>query len=141
MPPSFFVGSFFFCHGHLWPVLSFFATGIRVHSLSFTAFSAVGIRGRLFLFALSALVGGYQCTSQFLASCSALAARQPSGGPRGQPVSMLCGMDRVMLYNMNVWSRQDRVLKLDRAMLYNMNGQSRQDSVVTTLLAMPTSIV
>ena len=63
------------------------------------------------------------------------------GGPRGQPVSMLCGMDRVMLYNMNVWSRQDRVLKLDRAMLYNMNGQSRQDSVVTTLLAMPTSIV
>ena len=54
---------------------------------------------------------------------------------------MLCGMDRVMLYNMNVWYRQDRVLKLDRAMLYNMNGQSRQDSVVTTLLAMPTSIV
>ena len=46
-----------------------------------------------------------------------------------------------MLYNMNVWSRQDSVLKLDRAMLYNMNGQSRQDSVVTTLLAMPTSIV
>ena len=71
----------------------------------------------------------YQCTSQFLASCSALAARQTSGGPRGQPVSILCGMDRVMLYNMNVWSRQDRVLKLDRAMLYNMNGQCRHDSV------------
>lgn len=49
-------------------------------------------------------------------------------------------IDRVMC-NMNVWSRQDSVLKLDRAMLYNMNGQSRQDSVVTTLLAMPTSIV
>ncbi len=54
------------------------------------AFSAVGIRVRLFVFAL---VWVYQCTSQFLASCSALAARQTSGGPRGQPASMLCSMD------------------------------------------------
>ena len=28
-----------------------------------------------------------------LASCSALAARQTSGGPRGQPASILCSMD------------------------------------------------
>ena len=84
------VWSFFLCPRHLWPVLSFFAPGICVHPLSFTAFSAVGIRVRLFVFAL---VCGYQCTSQFLASCSALAARQTSGGPRGQPASMLCSMD------------------------------------------------
>ena len=70
-------------------VWSFFATGICglfllsllqafhcVHSLSFTAFSAVGIRVRLFVFALLALVSGYQCISQFLVSCCALAARQ-----------------------------------------------------------------
>ena len=67
--------SFFLCPGHLWLVLSFFATGICVQPLSFTAFSAVGIRVRLFVFAL---VWRYQCTSQFLASCSALAARQTS---------------------------------------------------------------
>ena len=50
------VWSFFLCHGHLWSVLSFFATGIYVQSLSFMAFSAVGIRIRLFVFALLALV-------------------------------------------------------------------------------------
>ena len=42
----------------------------------FTAFSAVGIRVRLFVFALLVLVSGYQCISQFLVSCCALAARQ-----------------------------------------------------------------
>ena len=47
LPPSFVVWSFFLCPGHLWLVLSFFATGICVHPLSFTAFSAVGIRVRL----------------------------------------------------------------------------------------------
>ncbi|MCB4745194.1 MAG: hypothetical protein LGB07_06050, partial [Sulfurovum sp.] len=47
-----------------------------VQSLSFTAFSAVGIRVRPFVFALLALVSGYQCISQFLVSCCALAARQ-----------------------------------------------------------------
>ena len=40
------------------------------------AFSAVGIRVRRFVFALLALVSGYQCISQFLVSCCALAARQ-----------------------------------------------------------------
>ena len=40
------------------------------------AFSAVGIRVRLFVFALLALVLGYQCISQFLVSCCVLAARQ-----------------------------------------------------------------
>ena len=44
--------------------------------VSFTAFSAVGIRIRLFVFALLALVSGYQCISQLLVSCCALAARQ-----------------------------------------------------------------
>ena len=67
--------SFFLCHRHLWSVLSFFATGISL-CISFMAFSAVGIRVRLFVFALLALVSGYQCISQFLVSCCALAARQ-----------------------------------------------------------------
>ena len=59
---------------HLWSVLSFFATGICVQSLSFTAFSAVGVSVRPFVFALLVLVSGYQCISQFLVSCCALAA-------------------------------------------------------------------
>ena len=40
------------------------------------AFSAVGIGVRLFVFALLALVSGYQCISQFLVSCCVLPARQ-----------------------------------------------------------------
>ena len=76
LPPAFVVWSFFLCHRHLWSVLSFFATGIYVQSLSFMAFSAVGIRIRLFVFALLALVLGYQCISQFLVSCCVLAAHQ-----------------------------------------------------------------
>ena len=42
------------------------------------AFSAIGIHVRLFVFALLALVSGYhyQCISQFLVSCCALAAHQ-----------------------------------------------------------------
>ena len=80
---------FFVCHQHLWFALSFFATGIcglfclsffttgiYVWSLSFMAFSAVGICVRLFVFAMLALVSGYQCISQFLVLCCALAARQ-----------------------------------------------------------------
>ena len=67
---------FFICHQHLWFGLSFFATGICVQSLPSMAFSAVGICVRLFAFALLALVSGYQCISQFLVSCCALAARQ-----------------------------------------------------------------
>ena len=59
----------------MWSGLSFFATGICVQPLSFTSFSAVGIRVRLFVFTLLALVSGYQCISQFLVSCCALAAR------------------------------------------------------------------
>ena len=76
LPPAFAVWSFFHCHRHLWSVLSFFATGICVRFLSYMAFSAVGIRVRLSVFALLALVSGYQCISQFLVSCCALAARQ-----------------------------------------------------------------
>ena len=78
---------FLICHQHLWFGLSFFATGICglfflslpqafVYSLSFTAFSAVSIRVRLFVSVLSALVSGYQGISQFLVSCYVLAARQ-----------------------------------------------------------------
>ena len=96
LPPAFVVWSFFPCHRHLWSVRPFFATDICVQSLSFTTFSTVGIRVRLFLFALLALVSGYQCISQFLVSCCALAARQlhpwrfeleffPSLLPCGQP--------------------------------------------------------
>ena len=51
LPPAFAVWSFFHCHRHLWSVLSFFATGICVQPLSFTAFSAVGLRVRPFVFA------------------------------------------------------------------------------------------
>ena len=76
LSPAYVVWSFFLCHRHLWCVLSFFATGICVQSLSFTTFSAVDICVRLFVFALLALVSGYQCISQFLVSCCALAARQ-----------------------------------------------------------------
>ena len=86
----------FLCHRHLWSVLSFFATGICVQSFYFTAFCAVGIRVRLFVFAMLALVSGYHCISQFLVSCCALTARQlhhwrfeleffPSRLPCGQP--------------------------------------------------------
>ena len=65
----------FFAIG-MWSVLSFFfVTGICVQFLSYMAFSAVGIRVRLFVFALLALVSGYQCISEFLVSCCALAAR------------------------------------------------------------------
>ena len=70
LPPPFVVWPFFLCHGHLWSVLSFFAIGICV--VSFTAFSVVGIRVRLFVFALLAFVSGYQCISQFLVSYCAL---------------------------------------------------------------------
>ena len=75
LPPPFVVWSFFLCHRHLWSVLFFFATCIGVRSL-FYGFFAVGIRVRLFVFALLALVSGYQCISQILVSCCALAARQ-----------------------------------------------------------------
>ena len=92
----FMVCSFFLCHMYLWSVLFFFATGTCVQSLSFTAFSAVGIRVRLSVFALLELVSGYQCISQFFVSCCALAVRQlhhwrfeleffPSRLPCGQP--------------------------------------------------------
>ena len=61
LPPALVVWSSFLCHRHLWSVLSFFATGICVQSLFFfTAFSAVGIRVRLFVFALLALVSGFR---------------------------------------------------------------------------------
>ena len=66
---------FFIWHQHLWFGLSFFATGICVQSLSFMAFSAVGICVRFFVYALLALVSGYQGISQFLVSCCVLAAR------------------------------------------------------------------
>ena len=69
LPPAFVVWSFFLWHRHLWSVLSFFAAGTCVQSLSFTSFSAVGIRVRLVVFALLALVSGYQYISQFLVSC------------------------------------------------------------------------
>ena len=52
LPQAFVVCSFFLCHRHLCTV-------------SFMAFSAVGIRVRLFVFALLALVSGYQCISVF----------------------------------------------------------------------------
>ena len=96
LPPAFVVWSFVSLP-QAFVVCSFFlCAGICVQSVSFTAFSAVGIRVRLFVFALLALVSGYQCISHFLVSCCALAARQlhswrfelefsPSQLPRGQP--------------------------------------------------------
>ena len=55
----------FLCHRYLWSVLSFFSTHVCVQSLSFTAFCAVGILVRLFVFALLALVSGYQLSLSF----------------------------------------------------------------------------
>ena len=80
------VCTFFLCHRHLWSVLSFFATGICVRSLSFMAFSAVGIRVRLFVFTVLAFVSGYQCISQFLVSCCAPAASNWISLQVGYPV-------------------------------------------------------
>ena len=65
LPPAFVVLPFFLCHRHLWSVLSFLAIGICVQSLSFTAFSAIGIHVRLFVFALLALVSGYHLSLSF----------------------------------------------------------------------------
>ena len=76
LPPAFVVWFLSLCHRHLWSVLSFFATGICVRSLSFTVFSAISICVRLFVSALLELVWEYQYISQFLVSCCVLAARQ-----------------------------------------------------------------
>ena len=55
LPQAFVFWSFFLCHRHLWSVLSL--PQAFVYSLfTFTAFFAVGIRVRLFVFALLALV-------------------------------------------------------------------------------------
>ena len=114
---------FFVCHQHLWFGLSSFATWVCglfflclpqafVYRLFFflfsffMAFSVVGIRVRLFVFALLALVSGYQCISQFLVSCCALAARQlhpwrfeleffPSGLRCGQPYNFHFEANRI----------------------------------------------
>ena len=121
LPPAFVVWSFFLCHRHLWSVLSFFATGICVWSLSFMAFSAVGIRVRLFVFALLVLVSGYQCISQFLLSCFALGAHQlhlwkleleffPSQLPCGQPYKF-----RFELEANRIWYSTIPVMKLHSA--------------------------
>ena len=59
------VWSFFLCDSHLWSVLSFFATGICVQSLPYTAFCAVGIRASLLVFALLALVQGISVSLSF----------------------------------------------------------------------------
>ena len=92
LPPAFVVWSFFLCHRHLWSVLSFFATGICVRSLSFTAFSAVGIRVRLFVFALLALVSGYQCISVFVimlcACCSSASSLEIRTGIFSKSVTL-----------------------------------------------------
>ena len=101
------VWSFFLSHRHLWSVLSFFARGTCVRSLSFTAFSAVGIRVRLFVFALLALVSGYQCISQLLVLCCALAAR-PLYPSRFEleffPSGLLCGQPYKFRFEANpIW--------------------------------------
>ena len=54
----------FRCHRHLWSVLPFFATGISVQFLSFTAFPAAGIRDRRSVFALLAHIRvAFSCES------------------------------------------------------------------------------
>ena len=66
LSPAFVVWSFFLCHRHLWSLC--FLCHRYLCTVSFMSFSAVGIHVRLFVFALLALVSGYQCC--------ALAARQ-----------------------------------------------------------------
>ena len=63
LPPAFVVWSFFATG--ICGLFSFFATGICVQSLSFTAFSAVGICVRLFVFALLALFQGISVSLSF----------------------------------------------------------------------------
>ena len=66
LPSSFVVLSFFLCNSHLWSVPSFFATGICVQPLSFRhGLFCRRHSCRPFVFALSALAGGYQCTFFF----------------------------------------------------------------------------
>ena len=85
LPPAFVVWSFFLCHRHLCTVSFFYGL-----------FYCVGICVRLFVFALLVLASRYQCISQFLVSCCALAVRHlhpwrfeldffPSQSPCGQP--------------------------------------------------------
>ena len=94
----------FVCHQHLWFGLFFFATGICglfflsfatgicVRSLAFTAFSVVGIRVRLFVFALLTLVSGYQCISGFgimlCACCSSASSLEIGTGIFSKSVTL-----------------------------------------------------
>ena len=77
----------FLCHQHLWFGLSFFATSIsgglfflcHRHLCTVSFFHGpfcIGIHVRFFVFALLALVSGYQCIPQFLLSSCALAVHQ-----------------------------------------------------------------
>ena len=84
------VWSCLLCHRHLWPVLSFFATGICVQSLSFKAFSAVGIRVRVFCLCACLRVSMYL---SFWHHALRLPLVRRVGG-RGRPASILCSMDR-----------------------------------------------
>ena len=65
LSPAFVVWSFFLCHRHLWSLC--FLCHRYLCTVSFMSFSAVGIHVRLFVFALLALVSGYQSISQFFA--------------------------------------------------------------------------
>ena len=127
LPPAFVVWSFFLCHRHLWSVTFFFATGICVQPLSFTAFSAIGIRVRLFVFGLLALVSGYQCISQFLflVSYCALAARQlhttrfefdffPNRLPCGQPYKFRFEADSIWYSAINFKKSHSRKCSLHK---------------------------
>ena len=119
LPPAFVVWSFFPCHRHLWSVLFFFATCICVQSLSFTAFSAVGIRVRLFVFTLLALVSGYQCISQFLLSCCAACCFSASSLEIRTgifPSRLLCGQPYKFRFEANpIWYSAIKFTKSDSA--------------------------
>ena len=90
LPPAFVVWSFFLCHRHLWSILSFFATSICVRSLSFTAFSAVGIRVSLFVFALLALASVYLSVSGIMLCpcCSSTSSLENRAGIFSKSVTL-----------------------------------------------------
>ena len=107
LPPAFVVLSFFLFHRHLWSVPSFFATGICVQSLSFTAFSAVGIRVRPFVFALLALVSGYHSVFGIMlcACCSSASSSEIRTGIFSKSVTLWTALQ------IPLWSKSHLVFR------------------------------
>ena len=141
---------FFVCHQYLWLGLSFFATCICVQPLSFTAYSAVGIRVRLFVFALLTLVSEYQCISQFLVSCCAFAACQlhrwgfgtgffPSWLPCGQTYKFRFKANPIKFWYSALWPSTTFTLTIARSHSLTVK-KPRRSLRQHTIMSMETGI-